>query len=77
MARDLTLRIIIEQQPPGVDFGLQKGSGSVYDTVQKQRSQGKDLVYRLRRDSIEGDLQPTAPARVSLAGAAAALSRET
>jgi hypothetical protein len=34
MARELTLRIIIEQPPPGVDFGLQKGSGSVYETVQ-------------------------------------------
>ena len=48
MARELTLRIIIEQPPPGVDFGLQKGSGSVYETVQKQRSQGKDLVFEFQ-----------------------------
>jgi len=54
MARELTLRIIIEQPPPGVDFGLQKGSGSVYETVQKQRSQGKDLVFEFQPSIRDG-----------------------
>jgi hypothetical protein len=47
MARELTLRIIIEKPPHGVDFALQKGGGSIYETVQKQRSARRDLVrYR-------------------------------
>jgi hypothetical protein len=54
MTRDLTLRIIIEQPPPGVDFGLQKGSGSVYETVQKQRSQGRDLVFEFQPSISDG-----------------------
>ncbi len=54
MARDLTLRIIIEQQQPGVDFGLQKGSGNAYETVQKQRWQGKDLVFEFQPSIRDG-----------------------
>ena len=54
MARELTLRIIVEQPPPGVDFGLQKGSGSAYETVQKQRSQGKDLIFEFQPSIREG-----------------------
>src|SRR3954449_8224658 len=45
MARELTLRIIVEQPPPDVDYALQKGSGSAYERVQKQRSAGSDLVF--------------------------------
>jgi hypothetical protein len=56
MARELTLRIIIEQPPAGVDFALQKGSGSAYETVQKQRSHGEDLVF---------EFQPSIRVRVS------------
>src|SRR5580700_11618754 len=58
MARELTLRIIIEQPPQGVDFGLQKGSGSVYETVQKQRSQGKDLVFEFQPSIRDGLYRP-------------------
>jgi hypothetical protein len=54
MARELILRIIIEQPPPGVDFGLQKGSGSAYETVQKQRSHGKNLVFEFHPSIREG-----------------------
>ena len=54
MARELILRIIIEQPPPGVDFGLQKGSGSAYEPVQTQRSQGKDLVFEFQPSIKEG-----------------------
>jgi len=45
MDRELTLRIILERPPKGVDFGLQKGRGSAYETVQTQRSRGKDLEF--------------------------------
>lgn len=45
MARELTLRIVLQQPTPGVDFALQKGSGSSYETVQTQRSTGNDLVF--------------------------------
>ncbi len=45
MERELTLRIILEKPTAGVDFGLQKGRGSNYETVQTQRSKGKDLRF--------------------------------
>jgi hypothetical protein len=54
MARELTLRIILEQPPPGVDFGLQKGAGSIYETVQKQRSQGDDLTFEFQPTVKQG-----------------------
>jgi hypothetical protein len=46
MERELTLRIVVESPPEGVDYGLQKGRGSFYETVEKQRSRGKDLTFQ-------------------------------
>ena len=43
--RELTLRIVLERPPAGVDFGLQKGRGSQFETIQKQRSTGEDLYF--------------------------------
>jgi hypothetical protein len=54
MSRELILRIIIEQPPTGVDFALQKGRGSAYETVQKQRSEGKDLLFEFQPSIKEG-----------------------
>jgi hypothetical protein len=54
MARELTLRIILEKPPQGVDFALQKGRGSAYETVQKQRSGKKDLVFEFQPTIKEG-----------------------
>jgi hypothetical protein len=45
MDRELTLRIVLERPTAGVDFGLQKGRGNNYETVQTQRSKGKDLRF--------------------------------
>jgi hypothetical protein len=45
MDRELSLRIVLERPPKGVDFGLQKGRGSAYETVQKKRSEGLDLAF--------------------------------
>jgi uncharacterized protein DUF5990 len=45
MERELTLRIVLENPPTGVDFGLQKGRGTDYETIQKQRSKTNDLCF--------------------------------
>lgn len=37
---------MVEGPPEGVDYGLQKGRGSFYETVQKQRSSGEDLTFQ-------------------------------
>jgi len=43
--RELTLRIVLEAPPPGVDFSLQEGRGNDYKTVQTQRSKTGDLTF--------------------------------
>jgi Family of unknown function (DUF5990) len=45
MEVQLRLRIVLESPPAGVDFGLQQGKGTDYQTVQTQRSQGDDLRF--------------------------------
>lgn len=45
MSQELILKIILENPPGGVDFGLQKGSGSKYETIQIQRFSGKNLEF--------------------------------
>jgi len=54
MGRELILRIILEQPPPGVDFALQKGTGTAYEMVQTQRSEGEDLVFEFQPTLKEG-----------------------
>jgi len=56
MGPELTLRIIVEQPPEGVDYALQMGRGSAYDIVQKQRSDGSDLVFEFQPSIREGRL---------------------
>jgi hypothetical protein len=45
MEQEITLRIVLESPPAGVDFGLQKGQGNEYETVQTQRSKTGDLRF--------------------------------
>ncbi|HYX27603.1 MAG TPA: DUF5990 family protein [Pyrinomonadaceae bacterium] len=45
--RNITLRLILEKPTAGVDFAVQKGRGGSYDTDQKQRSDGGDLVFEV------------------------------
>ena len=45
MEHELTLRIVLEKPTAGVDFGLQKGRGNDYETIQTQRSEGSDLRF--------------------------------
>ena len=54
MEHELNLLIILEDPPPGVDFGLQKGSGDPYETVQTQRSSTRDLRFELSVRVREG-----------------------
>ena len=59
MEQELTFRIILEDPPPGVDYGLQKGSGNDYEVVQKQRSKSGDLKFEFSARVKEGkDGQP-------------------
>ena len=54
MGRELKLRIVVEDPPPGVDYALQKGKGSLCDIEQKQRSAGKDLAFEFQPVVKEG-----------------------
>ena len=45
MEKEVTLRIVLEKPTAGVEFGIQQGRGSDYQTIQKQRSKGKDLRF--------------------------------
>jgi len=45
MKQQVRLRIVLEKPPAGVDFGLQKGSGRNFETVDTQRSSGADLEF--------------------------------
>ena len=38
MSHEIALKIILENPPAGVVFGIQKGSGNNYETIQKQIS---------------------------------------
>jgi hypothetical protein len=42
---EITMRIILESPPAGIDFTLQKGSGNNFECVQKQRSTDRDLTF--------------------------------
>ena len=42
---EITLQIILIKPTPAVVFGLQKGSGNNYETVQKQVSTSEDLIF--------------------------------
>jgi hypothetical protein len=59
MKAELALRVVLEKPPAGVDFGLQKGRGSGYETIQKQTSQGKDLYFQFTVGVKAGGNDPT------------------
>ena len=54
MGNQITLQIILVNPTKDVDFGLQKGSGNNYETIQKQRYTSKDLVLRFEA-IVKGD----------------------
>ena len=51
---ELTFRIVLEMPPAGVDFALQKGKGSNYEIVQKQRSGNGDLRFEFTARAVTG-----------------------
>ena len=59
MEQELTFRIILEDPPAGVDYGLQEGGGNHYEVVQKQRSKTGNLKFEFSARVKEGkDGQP-------------------
>lgn len=50
MKNTINLRIILEKPPVGVDFALQKGSGSKYEVIQIQKSNIEDLCFNFDID---------------------------
>ena len=47
MKREITLSILLVAPPAGVRFGVQKGRGRIYETLQKQTSSGLDLSFEI------------------------------
>ena len=59
MEREITLRVIVEKPPGGVDYGVQEGHGNDYKTVQKRRFTKQDLRFEFPIRVKEGkDGQP-------------------
>jgi hypothetical protein len=61
MEHALMLRVILEKPPADVDFGLQKGRGSSYETIQTQRSEGNDISFQFTvgMKGVNRDAGPT------------------
>ncbi len=55
MAIEIVLRIILQRPTPGVTYGLQKGAGSNYDTIQKQTSNSSDLIFQFNVEAKHAD----------------------
>ena len=45
MESEVKLQIVLLKPTPGVIFGLQKGSGNNYETIQKQSANNNDLLF--------------------------------
>ncbi|MDB5158696.1 MAG: hypothetical protein JWR50_3403 [Mucilaginibacter sp.] len=56
---EINLHLILLDPPPAVTFGLQKGSGNTYQTIQTQRSGTEDLHFKFSIE-IKGDKQKDA-----------------
>nr|WP_206108274.1 DUF5990 family protein [Paludisphaera soli] len=59
---ELRLRIVLESPPAGVDFGLQLGKGSDYETIETQRSQGTtsaSMARSRRRATVASTRRPS------------------
>src|SRR5437764_9358044 len=47
MNKEVTLRIILERPVSGVEYGIQKGKGNKYETIQKQTANSDDLKFEI------------------------------
>jgi hypothetical protein len=59
---DIQLHITMQRPPAGIDFAIQKGSGSRYETIQTQRSTGEDMRFNFSI-ALKSDTQKTSPPR--------------
>jgi hypothetical protein len=69
---EIRFHIILEKPTMGVDFGLQKGKGSNYETIQKQRSSSSDMQFEfqaLAGTNKKGILDFSGPCVQGVAGA--------
>lgn len=61
---DITLQVTLEGTPQGVLFGLQKGSGSHYETIEPKMGNGSSIQMtcsiRLKKDQ-KGDMDFSGP----------------
>ncbi|HWB26644.1 MAG TPA: DUF5990 family protein [Chitinophagaceae bacterium] len=44
---DITLSILLKKPMPGITYGIQKGSGSKYETIQAQQTGGADMQFNI------------------------------
>ena len=47
LSMDIKLHVLLKAPPAGIDYAIQKGSGSNYEPVQIKRSNGGDLEFQL------------------------------
>ena len=64
MESEITLQIILVKPTPGVVFGLQKGSGNNYETIQKQIPASNDLTFTFTI-KVKGDRLTEEPPKFS------------
>jgi hypothetical protein len=57
---DVAIRLVLVNPPAGVDFGIQRGRGSNYETVLIQQYHGRDVVFdfSIRVDGRTGNDPP-------------------
>lgn len=55
MPKEITFKIILQSPTTGVVYGLQKGKGSNYETIQKQTSDSNDLVFQFTLEVKHSD----------------------
>jgi hypothetical protein len=56
--KQVKLRIVLLKPPAGVDFGLQQGRGSSYQSIEVQRSQGSDVQFDFPIEANTGSNSP-------------------
>lgn len=45
MESDLSIRLVLVDPPPGIDFGIQRGSGAHYETLFVQQAKNGDVTF--------------------------------
>jgi hypothetical protein len=45
MESDLPVRLMLVDPPPGIDFGIQRGGGTRYETLFVQQAEHRDVIF--------------------------------